>query len=123
VAAVLCPAMVLLGVPLDIIGPQAAGSGASLLRDLLRVNLMLIGFNVLPAFPMDGGRVLRAFLAERLEYGRATQIAASVGQGMALLFGLLGLVWNPFLLFIALFVYMGAAEEAATVQAELAFRG
>src|SRR5437763_593584 len=73
--------------------------------------------------PRPSGRVLRAFLAQRMEYGRATQIAASVGQGMALLFGLLGLVWNPFLLFIALFVYMGAAEEAATVQAEIAFRG
>jgi CBS domain-containing protein len=72
---------------------------------------------------MDGGRVLRAFLAMRMEYGKATQIAANVGQGMAMLFGLLGLMSNPFLLFIAFFVYLGAAQEAGTVKAELAFQG
>jgi len=97
--------------------------GGSLLNKLLWVNLSLVGFNLLPAFPMDGGRVLRAFLAMRMEYGRATQIAANIGQGMAMLFGLIGLMWNPFLLFVAFFVYQGAAQEAGTVQAELAFQG
>lgn len=98
--------------------------GGNLAANLMMVNVTLAVFNLLPAFPMDGGRVLRAFLAQRMEYGRATQKAAAVGQGMAFLFGLLGLLTpQPMLLFIAFFVYMGAAQEASTVQAELAFRG
>jgi len=94
------------------------------LARLFWANLLIVGFNLLPAFPMDGGRVLRAFLAERMEYGRATQLAATVGQGMAFLFGFAGLLLpNPILLFIAFFVYMGAGQEAAMVETELAFRG
>jgi Zn-dependent protease len=68
------------------------------LERLLVVNLFLVGFNLIPAFPMDGGRVLRALLAMRLEYTRATSIAAGIGQGMAMLFGLWGLLGNPMLL-------------------------
>jgi Zn-dependent protease len=93
------------------------------LERLLVANLFLVGFNLIPAFPMDGGRVLRALLAMRLEYTRATSIAAGIGQGMALLFGLLGLFGNPMLLFIALFVWIGAAQEASMVQMKSALGG
>jgi Zn-dependent protease/CBS domain-containing protein len=93
----------------------AAASGSFLVR-LMAVNISLVLFNLIPAFPMDGGRVLRALLAMRMDYVRATQVAASIGQGLAFLFGLAGLFGNPFLLFIAFFVWIGASQEASTVQ-------
>ena len=99
-------------VPLD---QMAVGRG-SFFERLMIVNVFLAGFNMLPAFPMDGGRVLRAVLAQRMEYTRATQTAANVGQGMAFLFGFAGLFGNPMLLFIALFVWIGAAQESTAVQ-------
>ena len=97
--------------------------GGGFLTKLMVVNLWLVGFNILPAFPMDGGRVLRALLATRLEYTRATHLAAQIGQAMALLFGFAGLFYDPFLLFIALFVWMGATEEAAMVTARTSLGG
>src|SRR5213078_2983264 len=90
--------------------------GGGLIVQLLTINILLLLFNLLPAFPMDGGRVLRALLATRLSYARATQVAASIGQGFAFVFGFIGLIWNPFLIFIALFVYIGASQEAALAQ-------
>ncbi len=84
----------------------------ALLQQLMILNLVLAIFNLLPAFPMDGGRVLRAFLSMRMGHARATQMAAKVGQGLALWLGLFGLLYNPILIFIALFVWIGAAAEA-----------
>jgi len=75
-------------------------------------NLLLGLFNLIPAFPMDGGRVLRALLARKIGFGRATNVAVQVGKAMALAMGLFGLlIFNPWLILIALFIYMGAGEE------------
>jgi Zn-dependent protease len=85
--------------------------------EVLVVNLFLVGFNLLPAFPMDGGRILRALLAMAMPYPKATRTAASVGQLMAILFGFGGLsTGNPFLVLIALFVWLGAEAEARQVE-------
>ena len=95
----------------------------SFIERVMFANVLLAVFNMLPAFPMDGGRALRALLATRMEYTRATQRAASVGQGMAIVFGFIGLQSNPMLIFIALFVWIGAGQEASMVQMKSALAG
>lgn len=90
---------------------------------LAAVNLFLAAFNMIPAFPMDGGRVLRAALAARLGFVRATEIAAVIGQGFAFLLGFIGLLYNPILIFIAIFVYLAAASEAHMVSLRSVSRG
>jgi len=98
-------------------------TSGSFLERLMTVNISLVLFNLIPAFPMDGGRVLRALLAMRMDYVRATQTAANIGQGMAFLFGFIGLFSNPFLLFIAFFVWIGASQEASMAQMKNAISG
>ncbi len=93
------------------------------LERIMSVNLWLAGFNLIPAFPMDGGRVLRALLATRMDYTQATLKAAHIGQALALVFGFIGLFRDPFLLFVALFVWMGAESEASTVQMHTSLGG
>ena len=89
---------------------------ANFLFYLFAVNVVLVIFNLIPAFPMDGGRVLRALLAMSLGRVKATQIAASIGQSIALVFLLLGMLFNPFFILIALFVFVGAYGENKMVQ-------
>jgi Zn-dependent protease/CBS domain-containing protein len=109
-------ALVLAGAHLD----PSALSGVdnahiSMLDRLAIVNLFLAAFNMIPAFPMDGGRVLRALLATRMGHTRATETAATIGQFVAFLLGFAGLFWNPLLIFIAVFVYLAASSEAHMV--------
>lgn len=83
---------------------------------LFAANVMLVLFNMIPAFPMDGGRVFRALLSMKFDRVTATQMAARLGQGVAFLFFLIGLLYNPILILIAIFVYFGAQGENVMVQ-------
>jgi stage IV sporulation protein FB len=91
---------------------------------LVVTNIGLAVFNLIPAFPMDGGRVLRALLATVMPHARATAIAVNVGQGLAWLFGLVGLLRSDFIwILVAVFVYAGAAQEGRMVQVKSVLRG
>jgi CBS domain-containing protein len=94
-----------------------------LINQLAMVNLFLAVFNLIPAFPMDGGRVFRALLATRFGYVRATEIAAATGQLVAFALGFVGLFGDPLLIFIAIFIYLGAAAEAHVVAIRAVARG
>lgn len=102
---------------------QVGMASGGFVERVMLANIYLVGFNLLPAFPMDGGRALRALLATRMEYTRATARAALVGQGMAIVFAFIGLQGNPILLFIALFVWIGAGQEASMTQMKSALAG
>jgi Zn-dependent protease len=99
---------------------QLAMTTSAFVERIMGVNIFLVLFNMIPAFPMDGGRVFRALLATRVAYSKATQVSANLGQGIALLFGVIGLFYNPILLFIAFFVWMGAAQETRMIRAKSA---
>jgi Zn-dependent protease len=92
---------------------QVAGVLIYVFGYLAILNVLLFGFNLLPAFPMDGGRVLRAYLATKMPLYRATAIASSIGKGFAIIFGLVGLLlFSPILILIAFFIYIGAGQES-----------
>ncbi|MFG1204977.1 site-2 protease family protein [Xanthobacter aminoxidans] len=95
----------------------------SMLVKLAGANIFLVLFNLIPAFPMDGGRVLRALLAMNMGFARATALAASIGQGLAIGLGLLGIFTNPMLMIIGVFVFLAASGEAGQVQLREASRG
>lgn len=101
-----------------------AEGGLNFLASVAAVNVGLVVFNMIPAFPMDGGRVLRSLLAMAMPYERATRIAANIGQLAALGFVVLAVVMmNPFLLLIAAMVFFGAGAEASHAQALARLRG
>jgi Zn-dependent protease len=90
-------------------------------KQLFYMNLLLLGFNLIPAFPMDGGRVLRAVLAKRMNYVRATRIAATLGQAVAVIGGLAGVYLQEWMWgLIALFIFYAAGQEASQVAARAA---
>ena len=92
------------------------------LANVLAANLILAIFNMIPAFPMDGGRVLRALLSMRMDRVRATRVAAAIGQSVAIGFGFLGLMGNPILVLIAVFIWIGAAAEASATEVDARLR-
>ncbi len=102
---------------------DATTLGGALATQLMWINVGLAVFNLIPAFPMDGGRALRALLAMRMGPERATNIAASLGRVFAIAIGFLGLFYNPLLLLIAVVVWSGASQERALVQLKSAISG
>ncbi|MDQ3193299.1 MAG: site-2 protease family protein [Bacteroidota bacterium] len=101
----------------------AAIGAKNFLYMLLFVNLILAVFNMIPAFPMDGGRVLRALLSYKLPRHKATQFSAGLGKLLSIGFVLLGLFYNPFLIIIGIFIYLGAQAEADYTQARSFLQG
>lgn len=107
----------------ELVASLGSASWGGMLSYLTMANLLLGLFNLIPAYPMDGGRVLRALLALKLDYGRATSIAVSIGQGLALLAGLYGFMSGSYtLILIAIFVWMGAGQEGKQVEVKSVLR-
>jgi Zn-dependent protease/CBS domain-containing protein len=116
VVGLLCSGLVYL-VPSITGNPSVGGVLVFVFGYLGILNIILFGFNLLPAFPMDGGRVLRAWLAKRMPMHRATKIAADIGKGFAIIFGLIGIIsLSPLLILIAFFIYIGASQETTSVK-------
>jgi Zn-dependent protease/CBS domain-containing protein len=116
--------VVLLGARFDLSQmAQLQEATTTLAGRVAAANVALCVFNLIPAFPMDGGRVLRALLAIPMGYTRATRVAATIGQGLAFVFAFLGLMGNPLLILIAVFIFLAASGEAGYVQAREYTRG
>ena len=113
---------VLTGQPLTFGDPFAVATGFAV--RLLDVNVWVLGFNLIPAFPLDGGRVLRALLAYRLGLARATRIAATIGQLFAVGLGVWALMHNEsMIVLVAFFIFLGAGSEASAMATRIAGRG
>ncbi|MCE5298934.1 MAG: CBS domain-containing protein [Methanoregulaceae archaeon] len=117
VVGIVCIAIMYLAAGAAAANPAVAGVFVFMFGYLGLLNVFLFGFNLLPAFPMDGGRVLRAFLARSMPLNKATRIAADVGKVFAVLFGILGIfLLNPILILIAFFIYIGASQESTAMK-------
>ena len=102
---------------------QIENPAVSMAAKVAGANIILVLFNMIPAFPMDGGRVLRAILAMWMGNARATELAATIGQGFAVVFGILGIFYNPMLIIIAVFIFLAASGEAADAQLRAVAQG
>lgn len=87
------------------------------------INIILFAFNLLPAFPMDGGRMLRAWLAGRMSYIKATRSAAGIGKMFAIFMGIIGLFISFWFILIAFFIYIGASEEEKSTEVSVLLEG
>jgi Zn-dependent protease/CBS domain-containing protein len=125
IAAVLAAALWAVGGWPAMRGNPAAMAPDQFFPNLMWANVILLVFNLIPAFPMDGGRMLRSLLALKVDYVRATNIAAGLGQVIAIGFAILAFLppFNPFLLFIALFVFLGASGESHMAQVRMLLQG
>ena len=115
VIATVAGAVILTFVPQVKLWAQPFVHASNLPRSLFWGNLFLGAFNLLPAYPMDGGRILRALLAERMDYVQATRRAVTVGQVFAMLLMMIGLVWNVWLVLVGFFLFLGAQMEDRSV--------
>jgi Zn-dependent protease/predicted transcriptional regulator len=123
---VIAATLLLLSIPFHFQAEVSAGrmnqvlgsiSWEGLLAYLISANIMLGVFNLLPAFPMDGGRVLRSILAMRMDHAKATSVAAAAGQGLAWMMGFIGVLSGAWtLVIIAVFIYLGAGQEGKMVE-------
>ena len=109
--------------PIEDLETLTRPTGRIFLTNLLAVNVLLVVFNMIPAFPMDGGRVLRALLAMRYDRAKATNIAAKLGQFLAIGFVFLGFFTNFWLIFIGLFIFLGAGGENRMVEQQSLLAG
>lgn len=116
IAAVLMVYLYASGQPLFATQFTTLPTADNFIQNLFKINLALAVFNLIPAFPMDGGRVLRAILALKLNRVLATRIAARTGQFIAILFVFWGFFSNPFLVFIGIFIFLAAQAEASFTQ-------
>ncbi len=98
------------GTPVTLFAPTLSTAG-SLMLDLAMLNLFLGAFNLIPAFPMDGGRVFRAFLAERMKFSDATKYSAFIGRLFGIVMAVVGILYNFWLVIVGVFIYIGATEE------------
>jgi Zn-dependent protease/CBS domain-containing protein len=102
---------ILIQIPLSTV-PSSLPTVGNLLFDLAFLNLLLGAFNLIPAFPMDGGRVFRALLAERMKFSDATKYATYIGRIFGIVMVVVGVIFNFWLIIIGVFIYIGASEEA-----------